>query len=175
MMVKCTVSQRACNQSVTSIMERRGYSWRHQIVCLAKHGYRAVVPDLRGYGDTTGAPLNDVPKFSVFHLVGDIVALIEAIAPNEDNVFVVGHDWGATIAWHLCLFRPDKVKALLNLSVHFPRRNPQMNIVERVKAFYGEDYYICRFQVPGDIEVEFAPIGAKSILKKFLTYCHSEF
>ncbi|XP_047268233.1 bifunctional epoxide hydrolase 2-like [Capsicum annuum] len=151
------------------------YSWRHQIVCLAKHGYRAVVPDLRGYGDTTGAPLNDVPKFSVFHLVGDIVALIEAIAPNEDNVFVVGHDWGATIAWHLCLFRPDKVKALLNLSVHFPRRNPQMNIVERVKAFYGEDYYICRFQVPGDIEVEFAPIGAKSILKKFLTYCHSEF
>ncbi|KAM3345220.1 epoxide hydrolase A [Capsicum galapagoense] len=148
------------------------YSWRYQIVYLAEHGYCAVAPDLRGYGDTTGAPLNDPSKFSIFHHVGDLVALIEAIAPNEDNVFVVGHDWGATIAWHLCLFRPDKVKALVNLSVHFPRRNPQMNTVERGKAFYGEDYYICRFQVPGDIEAEFAPIGAKSILKKILTYRH---
>ncbi|MCD7454625.1 Epoxide hydrolase 3 [Datura stramonium] len=146
------------------------YSWRHQIVYLAEHGYHAVAPDLRGYGDTTGAPINDPSKFSVLHLVGDIVALLEAIAPNEDKVFVVGHDWGAYIAWHLCLFRPDKVKALVNLSVHYFPRNPQMNLVEGLKTLYGEDHYVWRFQVAGEIEAEFAPFGAKSVLKKFLTY-----
>lgn len=146
------------------------YSWRHQMVYLAERGYRAVAPDLRGYGDTTGAPLNDPSKFSIFHLVGDVVALLEAISPNEEKVFVVAHDWGALIAWHLCLFRPDKVKALVNSSVHFFPRNPNMNTVEGLKAVYGEDHYISRFQVPGDIEAEFAPIGAKSVLKKILTY-----
>ncbi|KAF3633058.1 hypothetical protein FXO37_27228 [Capsicum annuum] len=125
------------------------------MVYLAERGYRAVAPDLRGYGDTTGAPLNEPSKFSIFHLVGDLVALLEAIDPNEDNVFVVAHDWGAIIAWHLCLFRPHKVKALVNLSVHFFQRNPHMNLVEGFKALYGEDHYIPIFQ---------------AVLKKFLTY-----
>ncbi|PHU18484.1 hypothetical protein BC332_14179 [Capsicum chinense] len=140
------------------------------MVYLAEHGYRAVAPDLRGYGDTTGAPVNDISKFSLFLLVGDLIALLEAINPNEDNVFVVAHDWGAIIAWHLCLFRPDKVKALVNLSVHFFQRNPHMNLVEGFKALYGEDHYIPRFQVPGEIEAEFAPYGAKAVLKKLLTF-----
>ena len=146
------------------------YSWRHQILYLAERGYRAVAPDLRGYGDTTGAPINDHTKFSIFHLVGDLIALIEAIAPNEDKVFVVGHDWGAIIAWHLCLFRPDKVKALVNLSVHYFPTNPQMNTVDGLRAIYGDDHYVWRFQVPGEIEAEFAPIGVKSVLKKFLRF-----
>ncbi|XP_047268234.1 epoxide hydrolase A-like [Capsicum annuum] len=117
------------------------------MVYLAERGYRAVAPDLRVYGDTTGAPVNDISKLSLFHLVGDLITLLEAIDPNEDNVFVVAHDWGAIIAWHLCLFRPDKVKALVNLSVHFFPRNPHMNPVEGFKALYGEDHFISRFQV----------------------------
>ncbi|KAM3268290.1 hypothetical protein P3S67_031231 [Capsicum chacoense] len=123
------------------------WSRRHQIVYLVECGYRAVAPDLRGYGDTTGAPVNDVSKFTIFHLVGDLVALLEAIAPNEDNVIVVAHDWGSIIAWHLCLFRPDKVRVLVNLSVHFLPRNPHMNLVEGFKSFFGEDHYVSRFQV----------------------------
>ncbi|PWA60457.1 epoxide hydrolase [Artemisia annua] len=79
------------------------YSWRHQIVYLADHGYRAVAPDLRGYGETTGAPLNDITKFTIHHLVGDMIGLIDAIASEGEKVFVVGHDWGAIIAWHLCI------------------------------------------------------------------------
>ncbi|KAF3644136.1 hypothetical protein FXO38_20327 [Capsicum annuum] len=146
------------------------YSWRQQIVYLAEHGYRAVAPDLRGYGDTTGGPFNEVSKFTIFHLVGDLVALLEATAPNEDNVFVVAHDWGAIIAWHLCLFRPDEIKALVNLSVHFLQRNPHMNLVEGFKTLSGEDHYIPRFQVPGKIEAEFAPYDAKALHKKLLTY-----
>lgn len=122
------------------------YSWRHQITFLAAHGYRAVAPDLRGYGDTTGAPANDATKFSILHVVGDMVALLDAIAPDE-KVFLVGHDWGANIGWHLCLFRPDKIKAVVNLSVPFLPRNPSGKIVEYFRAAYGEDHYIVRFQV----------------------------
>lgn len=123
------------------------YSWRHQILYMAAHGYRAMAPDLRGYGDTTGAPIADCTKFTTFHVVADLVALLDAVAPEEDKVFVVGHDWGAYMAWHLCLYRPDRVKALLNLSVAFIPRNPNMNLIDRVRAFYGDDHYMCRFQV----------------------------
>ncbi|KAK1438419.1 hypothetical protein QVD17_04228 [Tagetes erecta] len=144
------------------------YSWRHQILFLAAHGYRAVAPDLRGYGDTTGAPLNDPTKFTALHVVGDIVALIDSL--GADKVFVVGHDWGAIIAWNLCLFRPDKVKALVSLSVHFIPRNPQRKPVDNFRLAYGDAHYICRFQEPGEIEGVFANIGTKQVITKFLTY-----
>jgi pimeloyl-ACP methyl ester carboxylesterase len=119
------------------------YTWRHQIHALASLGYRAVAPDLRGYGDTD-APA-DPSSYTYLHVVGDLVALLDAIA--ADQVFVVGHDWGAIIAWYLCLFRPDRVKALVNLSVAFSPRNPQRKPLEALRAVYGDDYYVCRFQV----------------------------
>nr|GMD76599.1 bifunctional epoxide hydrolase 2-like [Ipomoea batatas] len=140
------------------------YSWRHQILFLAAQGYRAVAPDLRGFGDTTGAPNDDPSKFTVFHIVGDLIELLQSIAPEEEKVFVVGHDWGAIIAWHLCMFRPDKVKALVNLSVHFFPRHPHLDLVESFRAMYGNDHYICRFQEPGEIEAEFPSIGVKTCL-----------
>ncbi|KAI8012430.1 Epoxide hydrolase A [Camellia lanceoleosa] len=146
------------------------YSWRHQILYMAAQGYRAVAPDLRGYGDTTGPPVNDFTKFTILHVLGDIMALLDKIAPDEDKVFVVGHDWGAYIAWHLCLFRPDRVKAMVNLSVHFLPRSPTMNFVDIFRGLYGDDHYIYRFQVPGEIEAEFAQIGVRKVVKKFLTY-----
>nr|GMD73919.1 putative epoxide hydrolase [Ipomoea batatas] len=142
------------------------YSWRHQILFLAAQGYRAVAPDLRGFGDTTGAPNDDPSKFTVFHIVGDLIELLRSIAPEEDKVFVVGHDWGAIIAWHLCMFRPDKVKALVNLSVHFFPRHPHLDLVESFRAMYGNEHYICKFQDPGEIEAEFARIGVKTCLQK---------
>ncbi|KAI3713621.1 hypothetical protein L1987_72204 [Smallanthus sonchifolius] len=80
------------------------YTWCHQIIYLASHGYRAVAPDLRGYGDTTGVSTSDPTKFTSLHVVGDLVVLIDAVAaPGEEKVFVVGHDWGAVMAWALCL------------------------------------------------------------------------
>ncbi|MBA0633305.1 hypothetical protein Godav_001927, partial [Gossypium davidsonii] len=92
------------------------YTWRHQINGLAALGYRALAPDLRGYGGTD-AP-DCIADYTCFHVVGDLIALLDTEAPpeKEDKVFVVGHDWGAIIAWYLCLFRPDRVKALFNLS-----------------------------------------------------------
>lgn len=147
------------------------YTWRHQILFMAERGYRAVAPDLRGYGDTTGAPLEDPSKFSYLYVVGDLIELLEALAPEGDKVFVVGHDWGALIAWQLCLYRPDKVKALVNISVAFSPRNPViMKPVDALRRVYGDDYYICRFQDSGEIEAEFAQIGVKEVVKNFLAY-----
>ncbi|KAK9292293.1 hypothetical protein L1049_020257 [Liquidambar formosana] len=141
------------------------YTWRHQILALASLGYRAVAPDLRGYGDTE-APAS-VAGYTCLHVVGDLIALIEEL--GEEQVFVVGHDWGAMIAWYLCLFRPDRVKAFVCLAVPFRPRNPKMKPVEAMKAFFGDDYYMCRFQEPGDIEAEIKHQGTREVLKKILT------
>ncbi|TYG53733.1 hypothetical protein ES288_D09G132300v1 [Gossypium darwinii] len=143
------------------------YSWRHQISALSSKGYRAVAPDLRDYGGTD-AP-DSVTCYTCFHIVGDLVELLNTIAPDQ-QVFVVGHDWGAIIAWYLCLFRPDKVKAVFTLSVPFTPRNPQMKPTDRWRAIYGNDYYICRFQEPGEIEAEFAEMGTETVMKALLTY-----
>ncbi|KAI3968537.1 hypothetical protein MKX01_007847 [Papaver californicum] len=123
------------------------YSWRHQILSLAASGYRAVALDLRCYGDT------DAPT-----------------SPRLIHVFVVGHDWGAIMSWYLCLFRPDKIKALVNLSVAFTPRNPKYKPIETMRAVYGDDYYMIRFQEPGEMEAECANSGTKTVLTKILSY-----
>ncbi|XP_072975929.1 epoxide hydrolase 1-like [Typha angustifolia] len=141
------------------------YSWRHQIVGLADAGYRAIAPDLRGYGDTSAPP--DVASYTVFHLVGDLVALLDAL--DLPQVALVGHDWGALVAWYFCKFRPDRVKSLVNLSVSYWPRNPKVKTVQHFRNLYGDGYYICRFQEPGAAEAEFASIGTKLVFKKIFT------
>lgn len=119
------------------------YSWRHQLLFFGSRGYRAIAPDLRGYGDSDAPP--SISSYTVLHIVGDLIGLLDHL--GIDQVFLVGHDWGATIAWHLSLFRPDRIKALVNLSVAFIPRNPTIRIVEGLRALYGDELYICRFQV----------------------------
>lgn len=119
------------------------YSWRYQITAFASLGYRAVAPDLRGYGDSDSP--SDVSSYTCHHIVGDVVALIQSL--GVDSVYLVAHDWGAFIAWYLCLFRPDLVKAYVCLTVPFRPRHPKMKPVESLTAFFGDDYYMCRFQV----------------------------
>uniref|UniRef100_A0A8R7V4G5 AB hydrolase-1 domain-containing protein n=1 Tax=Triticum urartu TaxID=4572 RepID=A0A8R7V4G5_TRIUA len=120
------------------------YTWRHQMRALAAAGYRAVAPDMRGYGGSD-APPGGPDQYTALHVVGDLVALIDSL--GEKQVFVVAHDWGAMIAWSLCLFRPDRVKALVALSVPFSPRSPARKPVDGLKALYGDEYYICRIQV----------------------------
>src|ERR1700721_3404423 len=84
------------------------YSWRRQIPFLAAAGYRVVAPDMRGYGDTSApAPIE---AYSIFELVGDMAALVRALGERE--AIVIGHDWGASVAWHCAMFRPDLFKAV---------------------------------------------------------------
>ncbi|XP_047151348.1 epoxide hydrolase A-like isoform X2 [Vigna umbellata] len=144
------------------------FSWRHQMKALASLGYRCVAPDLRGYGDT------DVPAsptaYTSLHVVGDLVGLLDEVAGDNEKVFVIGHDWGAMIAWYLSLFRPERIRALVNMSVAFTPRNPKRKPLDTLRAVYGNDYYICRFQETGNIEAEFEKIGTERVLKEFLTY-----
>ncbi|KAL3843504.1 hypothetical protein ACJIZ3_000907 [Penstemon smallii] len=142
------------------------YTWRHQIVAFADLGYKAVAPDLRGYGGTD-AP-EDVYSYSCLHVVGDLVALIESVVVGG-GVYLVAHDWGAMIAWYLCLFRPDLVKAFVSLTVPFRPRHPKIKPVDGMRAFFGDEYYMCRFQEAGKIESEMAEYGAEAVIKNILT------
>ncbi|XP_021645898.2 LOW QUALITY PROTEIN: uncharacterized protein LOC110639318 [Hevea brasiliensis] len=142
------------------------YTWRHQILALSSLGYHAVAPDLRGYGDSD-APASS-SSYTCLHIVGDLIALIDQF--GVEQVFLVAHDWGAIVGWYLCLFRPDRVKAFVCLSVPYKPRNPKMKPVEQgLRLLYGDDYYICRFQEPGEIEAEIARAGTAEVLKKIWT------
>lgn len=151
------------------------YTWRHQMRALAAAGYRAVAPDLRGYGGSDAPPAggdddDDDPaaQYTALHVVGDLVALLDAL--GESQVFVAAHDWGALVAWSLCLFRPDRVRALVALSVAYTPRSAARKPVDGLRALFGDDYYICRIQEPGEIEAEFARLGTELVLKKFFSY-----
>lgn len=125
-------------------------SYRHQLAGLAAAGYRAVAPDMRGYGDSS-AP-SDIAAYSIFHLVGDMVALVTAL--GEQRATIVGHDWGATVAWQAALMRPDVFPAVVGMSVPARRRGPRAPL-EMLRAAGLHDFYWIYFQEPGVAEAEF--------------------
>jgi len=89
------------------------YSWRAQLPALAAAGYRTVAPDMRGYGRTEAPP--EISAYTILDIVGDMVGLVAALGAKQ--AVIVGHDWGASIAWHAALFRPDVFPAVAALSV----------------------------------------------------------
>jgi len=125
------------------------YSWRHQLAALAAAGYHVVAPDQRGYG-RTGGPA-DVTEYTMLHLVGDVVGLMDALGAGR--AIVAGHDWGAPVAWNTALLRPDRVSGVVGLSVpYLPRGSTRP--VETLRAVYGDGFYICYFQQPGVADAE---------------------
>jgi pimeloyl-ACP methyl ester carboxylesterase len=94
------------------------YSWRHQLPALAKAGFRAVAPDLRGYGRSDRP--DAVENYTILHDIGDMVGLVDAL--GEKQAVIVGHDVGATIAWQAAALHPDRFRAVVALSVPFRQR-----------------------------------------------------
>ena len=127
------------------------FSWRHQIPVLAAAGYHVVAPDMRGYGGTS-APA-DINAYSILDLVGDMVALVKAL--GETQAIIIGHDWGANVAWHCALFRPDVFPAVAALSVPFAKR-ASMRPLEKLRRNGIANFYWHYFQTPGVVEAEFA-------------------
>lgn len=126
------------------------YSWRHQISVLAEEGYHVVAPDLRGFGDTDQP--KDIDQYTILHLVGDIVGLLDAL--NEETAVIVGNDWGATIAWNAALLRPDRFRGIAALTVPMMPQPP----VPPTTVFPQNDkelFYTLYFQSPGVAEKEF--------------------
>jgi pimeloyl-ACP methyl ester carboxylesterase len=137
------------------------YSWRHQLTALAEAGYHAVAPDQRGYGQT------DCPEaieaYNIFELTGDVVGLVHAI--GKETAVVVGHDWGAVVAWHCALLRPDMFSAAVLLSVPYLQRSwADPRPTEQMKALAGEKhFYQLYFQEPGKAEAELEADVRRSI------------
>ncbi|MDH6129438.1 alpha/beta hydrolase [Kitasatospora sp. GP82] len=125
------------------------YSWRHQLTALAEAGYHVVAPDQRGYG-RTGGPA-EVEAYSMLHLVGDALGLIPAL--GEEQAVVVGHDWGAPVAWCSALLRPDLVRGVAGLSVPPTPRGSTAPTVG-LRHLFGEAYYMLYFHQIGVPEAE---------------------
>lgn len=138
-----------------------GLSWRHQIGPVAAAGYRAVAPDLRGYGGTD-AP-DDPALYTHFHLGGDIVALIDELGYRD--AVLVGHDLGAGLAWTMALTIPLRVRGVVALSVpHKPRgEHPPL-------AGAHPDFYQQRFQQLGVPERDLAR-NVRTFLPGLLDRC----
>jgi pimeloyl-ACP methyl ester carboxylesterase len=126
------------------------YSWRAQLTALASAGYRAIAPDMRGYGRTE-API-EISSYNLMEIVGDMVALVGVLA--EKQAIIVGHDWGAAIAWHAALFRPDVFPAVAALSVPFRQRGAAPPLQMLRQAGQSAHYWF-HFQESGVAEAEF--------------------
>jgi len=126
------------------------YSWRHQIPALAEAGFHVVAPDMRGYGQSS-AP-DDVGAYTIFDTVGDMVALLAAL--GEKQAVIVGHDWGAPVAWHAAMFRPDIFTKVAGLSVPPPFRG-RTRPLDALREGGVTNFYWQYFQAPGIAEAEF--------------------
>ena len=126
------------------------HSWRAQIPALAQAGYRVHVPEMRGYG-RSDAP-EPIEAYDLQSLCGDVLGTMDAL--GQGRAAVLGHDWGALVAWHLALLAPERVAALAALSVPYAGRpkRPATEILREV--FAGRFNYILYFQQPGVAEAE---------------------
>jgi pimeloyl-ACP methyl ester carboxylesterase len=123
------------------------YSWRHQIEALAAAGYRVIAPDMRGYGQTDAPEAID--QYSIFHLVGDMTGLLDAL--GAETAVIAGHDWGAPVAWHAALMRPDRFRGVIGLSVPYRPRLATRPVMPRTDTAV---FYQLYFQEPGVAEAD---------------------
>ncbi|MGV8918144.1 MAG: alpha/beta fold hydrolase [Pseudomonas sp.] len=135
------------------------HSWRNQTQALAEAGYRVLVPEMRGYGQSS-AP-TDPAAYDVFSICADIQAAMNAL--GQDKLCVIGHDWGAQIAWHLALLEPQRVESVVGMAVPFGGRakKPAIEIMRQIHA--DSFNYIVYFQTPGVAERELDADIAKTM------------
>ncbi|RYE44546.1 MAG: alpha/beta hydrolase [Hyphomicrobiales bacterium] len=116
------------------------FSWRHQVPALVAAGYHVIVPNQRGYGNSSRP--EDVTAYDIDHLTGDLVALLDHYG-YRDATFV-GHDWGAMVVWGLALLHPGRVNKVINLSLPYQERGDRPWI-ELLELILGPDYYFVHF------------------------------
>ena len=127
------------------------FSWRHQLPALAAAGYRAIAPDMRGYGGSEKPP--QVSDYTIQKLIGDLEGLCSAL--SIDRAVFVGHDWGAMIVWHMAPLAPERIAGLINLNIPFIPR-PPINPITYMRWKLGKDFYIVNFQKSDEADQRFA-------------------
>ena len=116
------------------------FSWRHQIPALVKAGYHVIVPNQRGYGNSS-CP-SEITEYDIEHLTGDLAALLDYYG-YQDATFV-GHDWGANVVWNLALLHPKRVNKVINLALPYQERG-EKPWIEFMEEVFGEDFYFVHF------------------------------
>jgi len=139
------------------------YSYRHQLPALAGAGYHAVAPDIRGYGQSDAPP--NVEDYGMKDHLADALGILDAL--GAETAVVVGHDWGAPMAWNSAVLHPDRYRAVVGLSVPFLTRSsgPPTDIFKAV--FKDNFFYMLYFQEPGVAEKELES-DARTTLRTFL-------
>jgi pimeloyl-ACP methyl ester carboxylesterase len=125
-------------------------SWRNQIPVLAEAGFRVIAPDMRGYGRSSKPPA--VEAYDILELVADMTGLLDALELQQASV--IGHDWGAIVAWHMALLAPERLHAVGGLGVPFMPRPPRP-LTELIAEQAGDNFnYLLYFQEPGAADRE---------------------
>jgi soluble epoxide hydrolase / lipid-phosphate phosphatase len=120
------------------------YSWRRQIAPITEAGFRVVVPNQRGFGDSD-APA-DAQTYSVKNLVADLTGLLDAL--DIGQAIFVGHDWGSMPAWYAGVYAPDRVTAMASLCT--PYFTPgEVDLIRAYDELRGPNHYMATFQEPG--------------------------
>ncbi|MBB6325785.1 pimeloyl-ACP methyl ester carboxylesterase [Algoriphagus iocasae] len=116
------------------------FSWRFQIPELVRAGYHVIVPNQRGYGNSS-CP-TEVIAYDIHHLASDLVALLDYFE-YKDAIFI-GHDWGANVVWNFALLHPERVKKIINLALPYQVRG-EKPWIEWMEEIFGEDNYFVHF------------------------------
>ncbi len=116
------------------------FSWRFQIPELVKAGYHVIVPNQRGYGNSS-RPTEET-EYDIEHLTGDLVSLLDYYG-YKDATFI-GHDWGANVVWNLALLHPERVNKIINLALPYQVRG-EKPWIEWMEEIFGEDNYFVHF------------------------------
>ena len=106
--------------------------WRHQIPALRKAGFRTIAPDLRGFGESDKPQA--VEDYAMARSIADMVAVLDQL--EVDRAHVVGHDWGAGLAWAFAALVPERIDRLVVMSVGHPNTLREPSLAQREKAWY---------------------------------------
>ena len=126
------------------------YSWRHQIKALSQAGYQVAAPDVRGYGGSDKP--YEIEAYDMASITADMAGLITAL--GAEQAVVIGHDWGAPIAWNTALLHPEKVRAVAGLSVPYTGPGPAPFIDVAKQIYKDKFFYQIYFREPGVAEAE---------------------
>ncbi|KAJ6725039.1 BIFUNCTIONAL EPOXIDE HYDROLASE 2-LIKE ISOFORM X1 [Salix viminalis] len=143
------------------------YSWRHQMICLAREGFRAIAPDYRGYGLSDPPPVPEKTTFG--DLISDLLAILDFLEITK--VVLVAKEFGAKPAYMFALLHPERVLGVVTIGAPFiPRAGPS-----QYPKHLPEGFYISRWREPGRAEADFGRLDAKRVVRNiYILFSRSE-